>query len=87
MEIGLIGLGKMGANMTERLLLGGHKVVCYDKNQEPLKEIAAKGAATAESIQDFIQKLKKPRIIWLMIPAGNIVDKIIKRFIIRHKSG
>src|SRR5215216_5504046 len=73
MQIGMIGLGRMGANMVRRLLRGGHECVVNDRNPEAVKALEAEGAAGAASLDGFIAKLKPPRAIWLMIPAG-LVD-------------
>ncbi len=78
MRIGMIGLGKMGANMTERLLKGGHEVVAYDLHPDALKQAAAKGAETATSLQDLAGKLKPPRAAWLMLPAGHVTDAAVE---------
>jgi 6-phosphogluconate dehydrogenase len=73
MQIGMIGLGRMGANMVRRLLRGGHQCVVYDRNAETVKTVAGEGATGAESLDDFIPKLNRPRAVWLMIPAA-LVD-------------
>jgi 6-phosphogluconate dehydrogenase len=73
MQIGMIGLGRMGANMVRRLLRGGHECVVYDRNAEAVKTLAGEGATGAESLDDFIAKLNRPRAVWLMIPAA-LVD-------------
>ena len=73
MQIGMIGLGRMGANMVRRLLRGGHQCVVYDRNAETVKTVAGEGASGAESLDDFIAKLNRPRAVWLMIPAA-LVD-------------
>jgi 6-phosphogluconate dehydrogenase len=70
MRIGMIGLGKMGANMTERLLKGGHEVVAYDLSAEALKQAAGKGAETATTLAELAGKLTAPRAAWVMVPAG-----------------
>jgi 6-phosphogluconate dehydrogenase len=78
MRIGMIGLGKMGANMTERLLKGRHEVVAYDLHPDALKQAAAKGAETATSLEDLAGKLKPPRAAWLMLPAGHVTDAAVE---------
>ena len=75
MQIGMIGLGRMGAPMLERLLKAGHKCVVYDTSTKAMAGVASAGAVTSDSIRDFAGKLEKPRAVWLMVPAG-IVDKI-----------
>jgi 6-phosphogluconate dehydrogenase len=75
----MIGLGRMGAGMTQRLLQGGHQVVVYDRTPQAVSALASKGAAASDSLEDLGQKLKAPRIFWLMIPAGAPVDDTIQR--------
>jgi 6-phosphogluconate dehydrogenase len=77
MKIAMIGLGKMGANMTERLLKGGHEVVAFDLSAEALKQAASKGAETATSLAEVAQKLSAPRAAWVMLPAGKITNDTI----------
>src|SRR5205085_10037844 len=77
MQLGMIGLGRMGANMTQRLLEGAHSVVVYDRNPAAEEDAARMGAIKAESPQDMVAKLSKPRVIWLMIPAGAPVEPAI----------
>lgn len=77
MKIGYIGLGRMGKNMVFRLLEQGIEVVAWNRSPEPREEVAKKGAIAVESIDDLISKLKTPRIIWVMVTAGEIVDEII----------
>jgi 6-phosphogluconate dehydrogenase len=72
-QLGMIGLGRMGANMVRRLMRAGHTCVVYDRNQDAVKELAADGATGAASLQEFVQKLELPRAVWLMVPAG-VVD-------------
>jgi 6-phosphogluconate dehydrogenase len=79
MQLGMIGLGRMGAGMTQRLLQGGHQVMVYDRSADAVKALAAKGATGASSLEDLGQKLKAPRIFWMMIPAGAPVDDTIQR--------
>ena len=78
MELGLIGLGKMGANMAERLLRGGHRVCGYDPNAGAVAHVVAAGGDQAASLADFAKKLSAPRAIWIMVPAGAPVDQTIE---------
>jgi 6-phosphogluconate dehydrogenase len=78
MRIGMIGLGKMGANMVERLLKGGHEVVAYDLHEEALKAAAAQGAETATSLEDLAGKLTAPKAAWVMLPAGHVTDYAVE---------
>lgn len=77
MRIGMIGLGKMGGNMTLRLLRGKHEVVVYNKTREPIDELAKKGAIPAYSLKELVKKLPQQRVIWLMVPSGKPVDENI----------
>lgn len=70
MQLGFIGLGKMGGNMVQRLLRGGHKVVAFDRNPEVVKASAALGATASASVGEMVSKLSPPRVIWLMVPSG-----------------
>lgn len=78
MQIGMIGLGRMGMNMVRRLIGGGHDVVSYDISPDAIKEIAAEGAGGAYSIEELVRMLKPPRVIWIMVPAGKPVDETIQ---------
>jgi len=77
MQIAMIGLGRMGANMAQRLLLGGHEVVGFDPAADARTALEQKGAATAPSLEQMVAKLKAPRVVWLMVPAGAITDGTI----------
>ena len=77
MQLAMIGLGKMGGNMVERLLRGGHKVVAYDRAAETVQKYATLGATAATSLADVVKKLDAPRVIWIMVPAGAPVDETI----------
>jgi 6-phosphogluconate dehydrogenase len=87
MQIGMIGLGKMGMNMSRRLLKGKHRVIAYNKTPEKIKEIEKDKAVGAETIEDLIKQLKPPRVIWLMIPAGKPVDEMIEALSGKLKKG
>lgn len=76
MQLGMIGLGRMGANMVRRLLKGGHDCVVFDMSQKAVEELVREKAAGATSLQELVQKLQKPRALWLMVPAA-VVDKTI----------
>ncbi len=77
MKIGFIGLGKMGGNMVERLLNGGHEVVVYDRSQDTVQTAAGKGAVGSASSTDLLRQLPERKMIWLMVPAGAPVDDTI----------
>jgi 6-phosphogluconate dehydrogenase len=70
MQLGMIGLGRMGANMVRRLQKNGHQCVVYDRSGDSVKQLAGEGAAGSSSLDDFVKKLNKPRAVWLMVPAG-----------------
>ncbi len=76
MQLGMIGLGRMGANMAERLMKAGHGLVVYDSHAAAVQDLADKGAVGADSLKDFVAKLARPRVVWLMLPAA-IVDPIL----------
>jgi len=81
MELGMIGLGRMGANMTERLVSGGHRVVSYDRNPEAIQRVVDAGAAGAHSLADFVKQLSTPRAVWLMVPSGDPVDQTLEQLV------
>jgi len=81
MELGMIGLGRMGANMTERLVLGGHKVITYDRSAEAIQRVVDKGATGAASLADFVKQLSLPRAVWLMVPSGDPVDQTMDQLL------
>jgi 6-phosphogluconate dehydrogenase len=76
MQLGMIGLGRMGANMVRRLVRGGHQCVVYDASPDAVQGLATGGAMAASSLQDFVNKLTPPRVVWLMIPAA-VVDQML----------
>ncbi len=79
MQVGMIGLGRMGMNMARRLIGGGHEVVVYNRTQSKVKQMEGEGAIGSESLEEIVQKLSTPRILWIMLPAGDIVDETIKK--------
>ncbi len=86
MQLGMIGLGRMGANMVRRLTKGGHECVVYDRNPNSVKLMAAEGATGADSLDDFVRKLRPPRAVWLMVPAG-VVDETLQDLAPRLQAG
>ncbi len=72
MRIGMIGLGRMGANMVRRLLKGGHECVAHDRSPVAVKELAQEGAIGAASVGELVKNLAKPRAVWLMVPAAAV---------------
>jgi 6-phosphogluconate dehydrogenase len=81
MELGMIGLGRMGANMAERLVLGGHRIISYDRRPEAIQRVVDKGAMGSRSLADFVQQLSQPRAAWLMVPSGDPVDQTIEQLL------
>ena len=77
MEIAMIGLGKMGANMVTRLLRGGHRVVVYDLNEDAIRNAEGEGAEGARTLQEVVEKLEGPRAVWVMVPAGKPTEETI----------
>jgi 6-phosphogluconate dehydrogenase len=80
MQLGMVGLGRMGANMVRRLLKGGHTCTVFDRAPKSIDELAKEGATGSSSIKDFVSKLQRPRAIWLMIPAA-VVDSTVAEII------
>jgi 6-phosphogluconate dehydrogenase len=79
MQLGMVGLGKMGANMTRRLMRGGHQLVVSDLSTEAVKELAGEGAIGSSSLQDLVQKLSAPRAVWIMVPAGDPTEQTVEK--------
>jgi|SRR5208283_1794545 len=80
MQLGMIGLGRMGANMVRRLQKGGHECVVYDRSADSVKQLSAEGATGSTSLAEFVSKLQKPRAVWLMVPAA-VVDATISELL------
>jgi len=77
MQLGMIGLGRMGGNIVRRLMKNGHRTVVYDKDPKAVATLAADGAVGAGALEDFVGKLEKPRTVWVMLPAGKITEATI----------
>ena len=77
MELGVIGLGRMGGNMAERLLAGGHRIVTYDSRREAIEAIEKLGGVGAESLADLVATLSAPRAVWVMVPAGDATETTV----------
>ena len=80
MKVAMIGLGRMGMNMARRLLGGGHQVVAYNRSPDKTEKLVTEGATGAFSLEEVVQHLEPPRIVWLMLPAGRVVDDHIEAF-------
>ncbi|HKB48665.1 MAG TPA: decarboxylating 6-phosphogluconate dehydrogenase [Ktedonobacterales bacterium] len=88
MELGIYGLGRMGANMAVRLLRGGHRVVASNRSRGPVDEAAQEGAVPAYTLEELVEKLQQtPRIIWLMVPAGQVTDDTLNHVMKLLKPG
>jgi len=87
MELGMVGLGKMGANMTTRLLKGGHKMMVYNRDVSKVKVLVEGGAIGAESLEDLANKLTAPRVVWIMVTAGDPTEATIKALMSILSSG
>ncbi len=81
MQLGLVGLGRMGMNMARRLVKAKHDIVAFNRSPEKVDEIVKEGATGAKSLEDLVKKLKAPRVIWLMLPAGKATDEHIEQLV------
>src|SRR5690242_14156149 len=80
MEIGMIGLGRMGGNMASRLLQKGHRVIVFNRSPGPVKEKESEGAVGSYAIQEFVGKFQeRPRVMWVMLPAGDLTTAMIRQ--------
>lgn len=80
MELAIVGLGRMGSNMARRLLRGGHRVVVHNRSPEPIQMLEREGAVGAYSPEDTVRTLTPPRVIWLMLPAGEVTERMLQHF-------
>ena len=87
MQLGMVGLGRMGANIVRRLMRAGHECVVFDVNPKAIEELAGEGATGAESLDDFVSKLDKPRAAWVMVPAGEITESTVSELGSRLEKG
>ena len=87
MQLGMIGLGRMGANMVRRLMRGGHQCVVFDVNPENVKQLSGEGAVGAGSLDDLINRLKAPRAVWVMVPAGEATEATVQLLAQRLNEG
>ena len=78
MEVGMIGLGRMGGNMTQRLINGGHKVTVYDPKEDAVRSLVEKGAVGTFTLTEFTSKLTTPRVVWMMVPSGTTTENMIE---------
>ena len=79
MQMGMVGLGRMGANMTRRLMRGGHQLFVSDLSADAVKGLAGEGATGSSSLEDLISKMKPPRAIWIMVPAGAATEATVQK--------
>ena len=87
MQLAMIGLGRMGGNMVQRLLGGGHELVVYDRSADAVKELVARGATTAKDVVDVATRLSPRRVVWVMLPAGAAVERTIEQLVPRLERG
>ena len=87
MQLGMVGLGKMGANMTRRLMRGGHTLVVSDLSTDAVKGLAGEGAVASNSLDDLVSKLTAPRAVWIMVPAGDPTEKTVQALLSTMQAG
>ena len=87
MKLGMVGLGRMGANMTRRLMRGGHKLVVSDLSADSVKHLAGEGATGSESLEELIAKLTPPRAVWIMVPAGGATEATVQKLAAHLQAG
>ncbi|MCI0407997.1 MAG: NAD(P)-binding domain-containing protein, partial [Acidobacteria bacterium] len=77
MQLGMVGLGRMGGNMVRRLMKGGHACVVYDRNPENVEKLAGEGATGTKTLDEFVKRLSPPRAAWVMVPAGDATEQTV----------
>ena len=87
MQLGMIGLGRMGGNIVRRLMKNGHTAAVYDKDPKAVAALVADGAVGGGSLEEFVLKLEKPRTAWVMLPAGKITEATIDALSKMHAAG
>ena len=87
MQLGMVGLGRMGANMTRRLMSGGHQLVVSDLSADTVKKLAGEGAGGSSSLEDLVSKLKPPRAVWVMVPSGSATEQTVQKLAQHMQSG
>jgi 6-phosphogluconate dehydrogenase len=87
MQLGMVGLGRMGANMTRRLIRGGHTMVVSDLSAAAVKQMAGEGAVASSSLDDLVNKLQAPRAVWIMVPAGDPTEKTVQALLSSMQAG
>jgi 6-phosphogluconate dehydrogenase len=87
MQLGMVGLGRMGANMTRRLMRGGHQLVVSDLSADTVKQLAGEGAGGSSSLEDLVGKLKAPRAVWVMVPSGGPTEQTVQKLAQQMQAG
>ena len=87
MQLGMVGLGRMGANMTRRLMHGGHALVVSDLSADAVKQLGTEGATGSSSLEDLIAKLTPPRAVWIMVPAGGATETTVQKLAAHMQAG
>lgn len=87
MQLGMIGLGRMGANIVRRLMRNGHDCVVFNRTPDKVRQLEGEGATGSENLDDFIQKLEKPRCIWIMVPAGDATESMVQQLSAKLEPG
>src|ERR1700730_447741 len=87
MQLGMVGLGRMGANMTRRLMRGGHQLVVSDLSADAVKQLAGEGAGGSSSLEDLVAKLTPPRAVWVMVPSGSATEQTVQKLAQHMQTG